>query len=797
MRSDDGPVAVRTTRSSRFRIGAWTVDPSLDQIERGGQVVKLEPRKMRLLVALADRVGEVVTPDELLDLVWPGLVVTQSSIYQSVAQLRKTLGDSRDAPEYIATVPRKGYRLVAAVVPVEPSPPCEPVAAPSDPPAPADAPVEVPSAPRAEPATLPVPPPQRLLTRRRVLLGSGALTAAAIGAGLWSWSRMPPPIDGLARIAVLPFTDRSQGGLEHAAAEGLANDVIHRFERSDRVLVLARNSVSTLRGPADQPVGLQALRQQLDADYALLGELFRTQQRIRIAVRLLAVPGGSPHWTSVFATPADRLAEIPALIAAGALKALGLPDAPPSELNPLGAYELYLLGADAYRTQRSMEGLLKARDYFQHAIDSDPGYARAYAGLATTWLSQAEYGIGMDFREAAARAQPLIDKALSLDAGLLEGLIVQANLYMDNNWTDGVRARQVMQKAVALYPGHAAARFFLGVTYAYDEQPREAIRHYAKALESDPLNGAFHGRWGIDATFSGDYEAAGVHLARAVELNPKSPWRFLAPAWADYARGHLDDAISNYRRQLEVDARRPDVWGELGWLYLDLGMPAPAREAFAKKRDLAVRTQRAEIDEAYALLLDGQEAGLPAWLAERGLDRPADGVREVDRLMVHAIAGILPTSAAVDALRNAMRADAVPWVGSYWIFQGWFAWIDLAALYALAGSPAAAAPLLDEAQAMLSRLRTRGNAFHAIPFLEARIAALRGTPDVALARLAAAVDAGWRRAWILRFDPAFRRMRDDPRIAPLVERVSRDTSLQRSRVAAAPIDAATAGERSR
>ena len=102
----------------RLRIGEWTVEPALDQISSAERVVKLEPRTMRLLLALAARPGEVVTNDELLALVWKDVLVTSSSIYEGVAQLRKALGDDSAQPRYIATVPRKGYRLVAAVSPM-------------------------------------------------------------------------------------------------------------------------------------------------------------------------------------------------------------------------------------------------------------------------------------------------------------------------------------------------------------------------------------------------------------------------------------------------------------------------------------------------------------------------------------------------------------------------------------------------------------------------------------------------------------------------------------------------------
>ena len=98
-------------------IGDWLVDPRDDSVVRGNERVKLEPRTMRLLMRLAQTPGEVVSQDELLESVWTGVVVGTASVYQSMSQLRKVLGDTDDPPRYIETVARKGYRLVAKVSP--------------------------------------------------------------------------------------------------------------------------------------------------------------------------------------------------------------------------------------------------------------------------------------------------------------------------------------------------------------------------------------------------------------------------------------------------------------------------------------------------------------------------------------------------------------------------------------------------------------------------------------------------------------------------------------------------------
>src|SRR5215813_8168613 len=98
-----------------LRIGEWRVDPDLDELSREGQTIRLEPRPMRLLLYLAAHAGRVVDVQHLLDEVWPNVIVTQGSVYQAIAQLRRILGDESEHPKYIENLPRRGYRLIAPV----------------------------------------------------------------------------------------------------------------------------------------------------------------------------------------------------------------------------------------------------------------------------------------------------------------------------------------------------------------------------------------------------------------------------------------------------------------------------------------------------------------------------------------------------------------------------------------------------------------------------------------------------------------------------------------------------------
>src|SRR6516165_11011760 len=115
-----------------LRIGDWRVDPSSGELSRSGETTRLEARTMRLLLCLAERSGEVVSIEELLDKAWSGVTVSSDSVYQAVASLRRLLGDDPKQPTYIETVPRLGYRMVAPVRPWRDDAPSDPSGAPPD-----------------------------------------------------------------------------------------------------------------------------------------------------------------------------------------------------------------------------------------------------------------------------------------------------------------------------------------------------------------------------------------------------------------------------------------------------------------------------------------------------------------------------------------------------------------------------------------------------------------------------------------------------------------------------------------
>lgn len=766
----------RSAALSRLRIGDWIVDPQLDELHNGDQRVKLEPRKMQLLLVLARRPGQLVTTEELFEAVWKDVVVTSSSIYQSIAQLRKILGDDTDEPRYISTVPRKGYRLVADVAPVEPlqyepkPPPTLPRSAIDE-----SLPATIAGEIKGKPNTVSV-----VSWRRRALLTGGAAAATvALGSGaLWLRSR-PLPANAIVRVAVLPFVDLSPGGIEVPLAEGLADDVSGALAQHPQIRVAARSSTVQVQRASLSEVGAQ-----LNVTHVLTGELFRTRERVRVTARLMGVGETSPLWFEVLERPVDDLAKISPLLTQGVLNALRLPTQVELPTVSARAYELVLLGRHATRVW-TPEGILKGRDYFQRAIDVDPTYALAYVFLGLSWIFESQFASTIYPREASARAQPSIDKALVLAPDLAEAHAANGlAAYQTLQYT---LARKHFARSLELKPGNAMALYWLGQAAAGDGNVLEAIEHYAATSELDPLSFTLQTLRGMSSTLAGRFDEALAHKARAAQLAPDHP----NPRWLagvlGYARGRLDDAVKGYRHALAADSRRRDLWFELGQMYLDLGLAREADDAFAQGKALSSIAAYGSLAAARVLLITGHSTEMPDFLRRNGLPGGSEGRATIDCATLFAAAGLGRAPETREWLTRGLaqrQADPMPMQHVWDVFHGYFPTVDIASVYVVLGESTAAQPFLSEASDLLTRYESGGNVWHAAQYQRARIAAMLGQSEQAFAALDKAIAMGWRRAWWARFDPALASLRDAPRLVSALERVDSLVAEQRARVSA-------------
>lgn len=254
-----------------LQIGEWIVRPAESEIARGAEVVRLDPRLMRLLQCLADHAGELVSVDTLLAEVWPGVVVTPDSVYQAITSLRRALGDAARNPAYVATVPRRGYRLVAAVgsVPALETPPV---------------------------------PTQTIVPRGRAAGFVAALTmmllmTAALLA-LAAWRLVGPAAAPAAQsIAVMPFLDLTDGMREEPFADGMVEELIGRLSKQPALKVAPPASSFFYKG---KQIALAEFARALHVQYVLDGSVRKSGGTLRVAARLTRADDGFVVWSETY-----------------------------------------------------------------------------------------------------------------------------------------------------------------------------------------------------------------------------------------------------------------------------------------------------------------------------------------------------------------------------------------------------------------------------------------------------------------------------------------------------------------
>jgi transcriptional activator of cad operon len=283
-----------------LRIGVWRVSPSSGQISREGETVRVEARTMRLLLCLAEHAGEVVSIDDLLEQVWAGVIVTPDSVYQAVTSLRRMLGDDPKQPTYIATVPRLGYRMVAAVSPW----------------------VDL-AAPQNGAA------PKPLARKDWTLPAAGAVIAVAIVLAFFVYGRIGDPEHAAAAagsaplnnsVAVLPFLDLTSESMDQEFfADGMTEELIDRLSKIPGLRVPPPTSSFFLKG---KKLSIPDIARSLGVAYVLDGSLRKSGSTMRIAARLVRADNGFVVWTETYDRRLDDTLKVQDDIAGEVTKAL-------------------------------------------------------------------------------------------------------------------------------------------------------------------------------------------------------------------------------------------------------------------------------------------------------------------------------------------------------------------------------------------------------------------------------------------------------------------------------------------
>jgi TolB-like protein/tetratricopeptide (TPR) repeat protein len=506
-----------------------------------GQEVRLTLKAAAVLKVLVSHPGSAVSKGDLFAAVWPDIAVTDDALTTCIQELRRVLSDDAKHPQFIETRHRRGYQFIATVS------------------------HERGEAPRTGPAA--------------------------------------PTKSAIASIAVLPFADMSPDHDQEYLCEGLAEELINALTHVDGLRVAARTASFQFRGKGED---IQTVGAQLNVEALLEGSVRKSDDRLRVTVQLIEVASGYHRWShrfdgqfkDVFAIQDEIAESVAASLCCGAVK-------PTSKRTPLRAhagteaYELYLRGRQLLPRIRHAD-LTSAAELFRQAIDLDPGYGPAHAGLATAhatlyeWFgardadlagaeraSKRALELGPDLAEAhVARGCALsmmgrydeaakeFEGSIRLNANLFDPYYYYARTQFIRGDVDG--SAVFFKKAAEVRQEDFQSAFLLGQSLKmlgrHEEASawrREGIRRAEHMLALNPLDTRAMSLGAVYLLEEGQADRAVEWSQRALELNPNDMSSLGNGACLQARLGHADRAIELLER---VSAQG---WGQRGWLERD------------------------------------------------------------------------------------------------------------------------------------------------------------------------------------------------------------------------------------
>ncbi len=393
VRETSEPTAVGGFGKRPFELAEWLIQPAAGTATCGSRAVRLEPKVMAVLVYLADRAGEVVPKDQILGEVWRGTFVKEVVLARGISELRRLLGDDARSPRLIETLPKRGYRLIADVVPLE-------VSSPSS-----------------------SPPVAMDLRRERWRLVGWlavpivALLLAALLVVWYSvWAKPHPD-----SIAVLPFRNFSGDPESDYFSDGMTEDIITALSKVRELRVVSR---TTSMGYRRSTMSLPEIGHELRVASIVEGSVRREKGTVRITAQLIDVATDRHLWSQAYDRDLEDIFEIQRDVADRIARALQAELSPKErrdlERQPtheVAAHNYYLRGREQYlRYERGANE--SAIELYTAALDLDPNFALARAELASAYaLRVANYGFGP---ESADRAFATAQQALESDPELPE-----------------------------------------------------------------------------------------------------------------------------------------------------------------------------------------------------------------------------------------------------------------------------------------------------------------------------------------------------------------------------------------
>jgi len=649
---------INTSRSCIYEFAGFRLYATKRLLLCDGKPVALTPKLFDTLLVLVENRERVVDKDELMTKVWGEAIVEEGGIKRNVSMLRKTLGENLAERRYIVTVPGRGYKFVAEVSEWQEEEPSlivenhtvsQIIIEEDDPEDEAASSVSF-DLPELTGSELPAPPLRALpvpgrrfpVKSRQALVIGGVLIAVAglVPLGLLFWRQPPTKVSQVRSLAVLPFHFLNSANDEESLGLGLADALITRLGSTGVITVRSTSAIqqytATGRDPAE-------IGRKLEVEAVLDGRVQRASDRFRLTVQLLRAGDGSPLWAESFEEQSTNLLSLQKTISEQVARALTLKLTAEQQsrlkknyTENTAAFEAYVRGRYFWGKQ-NRESLAKAIGYFQQAIEIDPAYALAYAGIADCYISFAvpQYMMGITPEaEAINKARAAAQRAVELDELLPEAhLMLGAAFFL----TGDAAARRELERTLELNPNLAQAHSYYGTALFMEGRHEEGITEIQRARDLDPLSTFFNSNLGLGFHWLRRYDEAVAVLQKTIEMDPN----FARAHWGlglvyEQQKGY-DEAIAEFQKAEQLSNGGSVALSALGHIYAVTGRRAEAELILARLLALyeqnlaspyyiaAVYAGLGDKDQAFAWL----ERIRGTWIVARiGFDHYFDPLRD-------------------------------------------------------------------------------------------------------------------------------------------------------------------------
>jgi TolB-like protein/DNA-binding winged helix-turn-helix (wHTH) protein/Tfp pilus assembly protein PilF len=570
---------MESNSSRQVRFSGFEFDCHSGDLRRDGTSLKLQPQPAKVLAVLIQRAGETVSRQELAAEVWGSdtFVDFEQGLNYAIRQIRAVLKDDAEQPQFVETVPKRGYRFIA---------PLKEEIVPTD---------------TVGSAIAPDGPVARRKAPWRVI--TALIAVGAVGAALVVGYRLRRGPDGatthpIGSLAVLPLQNLSGDPEQQYFSDGMTEELITDLAKLGGVRVISHTSVERYRNTKQ---ALPEIARELGVDAIVEGAVIRSNDRVRITAQLIDARSDRHLWAESYERNLGDILALQGRLAQDIADEVRIKVTPQAQSRlatarktTSGAYDAYLRGRYLWN-QRNAEAIAIAIQYFQQAVHEDPNFAAAYSGLADC------YWVGWGAKQDIPLADKHARKAIFLQPDLAEAHSSLGNVLVREHQVD--KGGDELRRALELNPNSAMAHQFYASYLLTVGRPADALAESDRALQLDPFSAPINNMRTIILIDSRNYDEALNQALRLKEIIPKSQWVYQQLARIYWLQGKAPEAIDEEKKTAVL--AHSEQWlrdqEAVAMTYKRWGM----RAARFKAAQLAEQTRSIDFDGIWAAFAYG------------------------------------------------------------------------------------------------------------------------------------------------------------------------------------------------